>query len=49
MRVIWQTMIGIAGLGLLVSLLMKEVAMKTVVDANYALKDEKKTGSGVEV
>ena len=42
-------MIVIAGLGLLGSLLMKEVAMNTVVDANYALKDEKRTGSNVEV
>ncbi|KAJ7721609.1 iron permease [Mycena metata] len=39
MAVIWQTMIGISGLGLLLSLLMKEVPMGTTVDENYALKE----------
>lgn len=42
MSVIWQTMIGIAGLGLLFSLLMAEVPLQTVVDENYALKEERR-------
>ncbi|KAJ7762782.1 iron permease [Mycena maculata] len=39
MAVIWQVMIGIAGLGLLFSLLMAEVPMDTTVDESYALKE----------
>ncbi|KAJ7229116.1 iron permease [Mycena pura] len=39
MAVIWQVMIGVAGLGLLMSLLMAEVPMDTTVDQNYALKE----------
>ncbi|KAJ7087266.1 major facilitator superfamily domain-containing protein [Mycena belliarum] len=43
MATIWQTMIGISGLGLLCSFLMAEVPLGTTVDENYALqeKDEK--------
>ncbi|KAJ6627381.1 major facilitator superfamily domain-containing protein [Mycena sp. CBHHK59/15] len=41
MAVIWQTMTGVAGLGLLVSFLMVEVQMDTTVDGSYALKEEK--------
>ncbi|KAF9040487.1 MFS general substrate transporter [Hymenopellis radicata] len=40
-RVVWQTMIGIAGIGLLSSLLMKEVALHKKVDEKWAM-DEKK-------
>ncbi|KAF8202686.1 iron permease [Mycena galopus ATCC 62051] len=40
MAVIWQTMIGFAGLGLLLSLFMKEVPMATTVDETYALKEK---------
>ncbi|KAJ7435210.1 iron permease [Mycena galericulata] len=40
MAAIWQTMIGIAGLGFLFSLFMAEVPMSTEVDENYALKDK---------
>ncbi|KAJ7907211.1 iron permease [Mycena leptocephala] len=40
MAVIWQTMIGISGLGFLFSLLMQELPMGTTVDENYALRDE---------
>ncbi|KAJ6586404.1 major facilitator superfamily domain-containing protein [Mycena vulgaris] len=39
MAVIWQTMIGIAGLGLLLSFMMAEVPMNTTVDENYTLKE----------
>ncbi|KAF7357230.1 MFS domain-containing protein [Mycena sanguinolenta] len=42
MAVIWQTMIGFAGLGLIMSLLMKEVPMATTVDETYALKEKDK-------
>ncbi|KAJ6450091.1 iron permease [Mycena sanguinolenta] len=42
MAVIWQTMIGFAALGLLLSLMMKEVPMATTVDETYALKEKEK-------
>ncbi|KAJ7727424.1 iron permease [Mycena maculata] len=41
MAVIWQTMIGVTGVGLLLSFLMAEVPMNTTVDESYALKDKK--------
>ncbi|KAJ7122881.1 iron permease [Mycena epipterygia] len=40
MAVIWQVMIGIGGLGLLLSFLMAEVPMDTTVDESYALKEK---------
>lgn len=40
MAVIWQVMIGIAGLGLLLSFLMAEVPLDTTVDESYALKEK---------
>ncbi|KAF7328582.1 MFS domain-containing protein [Mycena venus] len=40
MTAIWQTLIGISGLGLLLSLLMKEVPMATTTDESYRLKDK---------
>ncbi|KAJ6506277.1 iron permease [Mycena vitilis] len=40
MAVIWQTMLGISVLGLLLSMLMKEVPMGTAVDEHYALREE---------
>ncbi|KAJ6590223.1 major facilitator superfamily domain-containing protein [Mycena sp. CBHHK59/15] len=39
MAVIWQTMTGVAGLGLLFSFLMAEIPMDTTVDENYALEE----------
>ncbi|KAJ7254826.1 major facilitator superfamily domain-containing protein [Mycena rebaudengoi] len=44
MAVIWQVMIGMAGLGLLLSLLMAEVPMTSAVDENFGLVEEKKVG-----
>ncbi|KAK7039367.1 MFS domain-containing protein [Favolaschia claudopus] len=44
LRVVWQTMIGFAGLGLLLSLLMKEIPMHTTVDESYALQEKVKEG-----
>ncbi|KAJ6551925.1 MFS general substrate transporter [Mycena capillaripes] len=41
MAVIWQTMIGVAGLGLLFSFLMAEVPMGTTVDENYTLNEDR--------
>jgi len=41
MSVIWKTMIGISGMGLLTLLLLKEVPMNAVVDENYGLHDPK--------
>ncbi|KAK0482589.1 major facilitator superfamily domain-containing protein [Armillaria novae-zelandiae] len=47
MKVVWQTMVGIAGAGFLFSLLMREVEMVGVVDETYALQapPEKKTAN----
>ncbi|KAJ7638418.1 iron permease [Roridomyces roridus] len=42
MRAVWQTMIGISGLGLLLSLIMAEVPMDTSVDETYALEEREK-------
>ncbi|KAK0185168.1 MFS general substrate transporter [Armillaria mellea] len=38
MKVVWQTMVGISGAGLLFSLLMREVEMVGVVDETFALQ-----------
>ncbi|KAF7368713.1 MFS general substrate transporter [Mycena venus] len=46
---IWQTMIGIAGLGLLFSLLMVEVPIGTTVDKTYMLKESKQKVEDAEV
>ncbi|KAJ6472378.1 major facilitator superfamily domain-containing protein [Mycena vitilis] len=40
MAKIWQTMVGISGLGLLFSLLMKEIPMATTVNETYALVEK---------
>ncbi|KAJ7779218.1 major facilitator superfamily domain-containing protein [Mycena metata] len=40
MAAIWQALIGISGLGLLLSFLMAEVPMATTVDENYRLKEK---------
>ncbi|KAJ6609499.1 iron permease [Mycena sp. CBHHK59/15] len=48
MAVIWQAMVGVAGLGLVVSLALKEVPMTTSVDETYALKDEQVKVGDVE-
>ncbi|KAJ7124420.1 iron permease [Mycena epipterygia] len=39
MAVIWQTMIGVSGVGLVLSFFMEEVPMGTTVDENYALQE----------
>ncbi|KAJ7187353.1 major facilitator superfamily domain-containing protein [Mycena filopes] len=49
MAAIWRTLIGISGLGLLLSLLMREVPMATTVDENYRLKDGRGRGVDVEM
>ncbi|KAJ7701234.1 iron permease [Mycena rosella] len=49
MATIWQTMIGIAGLGLLLSFLMAEVPMNTTVDESYTLKETRKSVSDAEI
>jgi hypothetical protein len=48
MAVIWQVMIGIAGLGFLLSLLMAEVPMDTTVDQSYALKEKEQPALDAE-
>ena len=40
MKVIWQTMIGISGAGLLTVFIMKEVPMHKVTDEKYGLHHE---------
>ena len=45
LRIIWQTMIGVSGAGLLSVLLMDEVEMRTDVDSQWALED-KRPGAG---
>jgi hypothetical protein len=42
LKLIWQTMIGISGLGLLSVLLMEEVDMKASVDSRWALESKEK-------
>ncbi|KAJ7254595.1 iron permease [Mycena rebaudengoi] len=44
MGVIWQTMIGFAGLGLLLSFVMREVQMTNAIDENFGLVVEEKVG-----
>ena len=39
LAVIWQTMIGICGIGLLSMLLMREVPMRKTADDTYGLED----------
>ena len=39
MSIIWKTMIGVAGLGLLTVALMEEVPMRTVTGERYGLHD----------
>ncbi|KAF7330813.1 MFS domain-containing protein [Mycena venus] len=42
MSVIWKTMIGISGLGLLLSFLMAELPMGNTVDENYGLQEKER-------
>ena len=46
LRVVWQTMIGICGVGLLSVALMREVPMQKVVDETYGLHAEARAGQG---
>lgn len=48
MRVVWLTMIGISGLGLLSSLMMKELPMTKDVDENFALKEKQAKNEDAE-
>ncbi|THG95258.1 hypothetical protein EW026_g6357 [Hermanssonia centrifuga] len=48
MSVIWKTMIGIAGIGLLTVLLLKEIPMKAFTDETYGLS-QRKEQNDVEV
>lgn len=52
MSVIWKTMIGVAGLGLLTVALLQEVPMKAVTDERFGLQDVQPRGdeeSGKEI
>ena len=46
LRVVWQTMIGVSGVGLLSVALMREVPMQKVVDETYGLHAEARAGQG---
>jgi hypothetical protein len=46
LAVIWQTMIGLAGLGLLLSFMMKEVPMTNAIDKNFGLVEEEQVVDG---
>ena len=46
LRVVWQTMIGICGVGLVSVALMREVPMQKVVDETYGLHAEARAGQG---
>ena len=49
MSIIWKTMIGISGLGLLTVTLLREVPMKEITDERYGLHDaEKDTTPDIE-
>ena len=39
---LWQTLLGICALGMLSTLMMKEVPMQTVADERYGLNEELK-------
>jgi hypothetical protein len=42
LRVIWEVYVGIAGIGVLASLLMKHLPLHTATDENWGLKDHEK-------
>jgi hypothetical protein len=44
--VLWEVMIGVAGLGLLSCLLMREIPMQLVSDENWGINKENNTGPG---
>ncbi|KAF8588276.1 iron permease [Ramaria rubella] len=46
LSIVWKSMIGIAGLGLITSLFMREVAMHEEVNADYALEEKLNTSGG---
>ena len=39
MSIVWETMIGISGLGLLTLLLLREIPLNQTTDENYGLVD----------
>jgi len=45
LKVLWQTLLGISALGLLSTLMMKEVPMQTVADERYGLNEQVQTKS----
>jgi len=48
LKVLWQTLLGISALGLLSTLMMKEVPMQTVADERYGLNEQLKEKSTEE-
>ena len=49
LKVIWQVMIGIAGIGLIASLFMKGLPLHTSVDKQWALQDDEAGEKAVSV
>lgn len=49
LQLYWQVMIGISGLGLLSSLLMKGLPLHTSMDENWGLVQEREKGSNASV
>lgn len=45
LRVIWETMLGILGIGALASLLMRALPLQNVVDEKWAMNDPMKKES----
>ena len=41
--VLWQTMIGIAGIGFLSCLLMREIPLKSDLDENWQMEESKES------
>ncbi|TBU53297.1 iron permease [Dichomitus squalens] len=48
MSVVWKVMLGLAGGGLLTTLLLKEIPMHTATDSRYGLEKQDTTSSDVE-
>lgn len=47
LRVVWQVMIGIAGLGFFTSLFMRSLPLHTQVDEQWGMEQQEKNGSQV--
>lgn len=46
LKTIWQTMLGVSGIGLLSCLLMREIKMQKALDETFGLQEEKREQRG---